>query len=243
MEYETYGYHSSGHLTTPKRTNANIKGVELEISSEHWDDYELNDMLDYMVEAGILSVPYKKGNNIECTTTIEDDGSVFKELIVKAGINSRILKSIKKISSYLYDVCDNDSSTSCHIHLNDNFLRTKGLKSYDIFKTCEYIAPLLFRISERTLGAMEDWAGSQIGDITNINIKQRGAKVDALNGEGESSRYRIVNCRIGRPTTEIRIFSNNCSFNYETIKLYIEFCDVIIEIAEFMKDKNYEEEW
>jgi hypothetical protein len=56
-------------------------------------------------------------------------------------------------------------------------------------------------------------------------------------------RYYILNCRPGKSSAEFRIFSNRCNFHYDTIKLYIEIVDFMIDIAEYMLEKSYKEEY
>lgn len=234
MEHSVYGYHSSKHVTKPRKTNKNIKGLELEIS-----DYDSGWLLDELIEEGVLTAPYnERSNKSSPTIAIENDGSVFKELIFKASCNRTLLKGVKILEDKLNaDIC-NGHGTSCHIHLNNAYLREKDLRAIDITRATEFLAPILYKISGRDRSAMSEWTKSALKDyisIDNSNLYERAKyieDVDAYNG-----RYYIVNpCD---KTTEIRIFSNYYGFNYNYIKMYLECADFIIELAEFMKNKNY----
>lgn len=239
MDYEVYHYHGCKHITRPKRTTGNIKGLELEIS-----DYDASDYLDELVEDNILTIPYNEDEDKEFTICIEDDSSVYKELIFKACCNQTLLKAVKTISNRLGNIVTNSHSTSCHIHINNNFLREKNIRRKDIVKATEFLAPILYEISGRNKSSYEQWAKSGIHhliDITDTNLLKRAELVDEELGT-HNGRYAIVNCG-SENTTEIRIFSNYYNFNYDYIKMYIETVDFIIKLAEKMKYKKYKTEY
>lgn len=245
MQYRAFDWHSGSatRLLRPRSTTGNIKGVELEISGHHRHDQQMNDKLDEMVDKGILTVPnINIGRNIASPTLISNDSSVFKELIIKACSRRPLLQSIKTLSDELSDITNNRRGTSCHIHYNDRYLHTKNLRSYDLFKCAEFLGPILYRISEREEQDCDSYARSYIGELDNPNLYERGKKIDFLTGEGRQSRYSIINCRDGSDTTELRIFSNHCNFDYNTIKFYIDTSDFLVELSEYMINKSYEEE-
>lgn len=238
MDYENYCYHGSKHVTAPRSTTGNIKGLELEIS-----DYDCGDILDEMIEEDILTVPCNENIKKEVTIAVEDDGSVYKELIFKASCNQTLLKGVKKLEEYLNGNVDNGHGTSCHIHLNNKYLETLNLTGRDITKSAEFLAPLLYKISGRTKNSLSDWCQSVLSneiDIDNDNLYDRCQLIDhcITNYNG---RYSLVN--VCDKTTELRIFSNYYNFNYNYIKTYIECCDFIIELATYMKEKNYIDEY
>ena len=237
MRHRNYGYHCSEHVIEPRKTTANIKGVELEIS-----DYDCGEILDDMIERNLLTVPSNESEKKEYTIAIENDSSVYKELIIKACCNDTLFKHFRMLEKELHNEIDNGSGTSCHIHINNDFLQEKNIKQEDIVKATEFLAPLLYTISERSSSAYYDWCHSRIDfNTSEPTLFERVEKVDDIRIDNYCDRYNIVNPK--RKTTEIRIFSNRCGFEYRTLKLYIEMIDFIIEIAEEMKDKLYEEEF
>lgn len=239
MDYRTYGYHCSGHFTQPRRSSGNIKGLELEIS-----DYDCGDLLDELIEENILTVPSNETEDKEFYIAVEDDGSVFKELIFKASCNSTLLKGVKKLSEELHGKIHNGSGTSCHIHINNRYLDSKGISQLDLTKSAEFLAPILYSISGRSSTSMRDWANSIIRheiNIDNVDLFERCKHVDRIDCL-DYERYRIVNVNPCN-TTEIRIFSNRYGFDYDYIKMYLETTDFIMDIAEYMNGKNYVEEY
>lgn len=235
MDYSTYSYHCSKHVTKPRKSNKNIKGLELEIS-----DYDAGCCLDEMVEENLLTVPSNEHVKKEYTIAIEDDGSVYKELIFKASSNRTLLKGVKMLEENLHNEICNSHGTSCHIHINNEFIYDLGLKKHDIVKACEFLAPILYKISGRDDSSMRDWARSALEDnisITNNDLYKRALHVED-NLQTYNGRYAIVNCE-GEYTTEIRIFSNYYNFDYKYIKMYLECVDFIIDLAQIMKGKHY----
>ena len=237
MRYNNYGYHCSEHIIKPRKTTANIKGVELEIS-----DFDCGEILDDMIERNLLTVPSNESEEKEYTIAVENDGSVYKELIIKACCNDSLFKHFRMLEKELHGEIDNGSGTSCHVHINNDFLQEEGIKQEDVVKATEFLAPLLYTISERDSSAYYDWCHSRIDfNTSEPTLFERVERIDDIRIDNYCDRYNIVNPK--RKTTEIRIFSNRCGFEYKTLKLYIEMIDFIIEIAKDMKDKLYGEPW
>lgn len=246
MQHSVFGYHGSKNVTSPRKTTANIKGVELEIGDENCCYDNIHDKLDELIEENLIKAPYNIGedNDLRYTIAIENDGSVFKELILKASCNSTLLQGIKMLEEELSEIVENDHGTSCHIHLNNEYLKTLGLDSDDITKTAEFMAPLLYAISGRNINSLR-WCNSILNsyDIEDFNLYKRAKAIDNIDCI-DNSRYRIVNKGDSNSkTTELRIFSNYYNFNYNYIKLYLEISDLIIEISNKMKNKKYEEQY
>lgn len=239
MEYSTYGYHCSGHVTKPRRTDGNIKGLELEIS-----DFDSGYLLDELIEENILTVPSNEDEPKEYTIAVENDGSVYKELIFKASCNRTLLEGVKVLSEKLNGRIDNGRGTSCHIHFNNRYLDNINVSKLDITKSAEFLAPILFEISGRSFSTMEDWCNSIIRyhvEIDDMDLHKRCRPVDNIDYP-DTGRYRIINVN-PMNTTELRIFSNYYEFDYDYIKMYLETSDFIIELAKYMKDKSYENEY
>lgn len=237
MRHNNYGYHCSEHVIRPRKTTANIKGVELEIS-----DYDCGEILDDMIERNLLTVPSNESEEKEYTITVENDGSVYKELIIKACCNDSLFKHFRMLEEELHGEIDNGSGTSCHVHINNDFLQEEGIRQEDVVKATEFLAPLLYTISERDSSAYYDWCHSRIDfNTSEPTLFERVERIDDIRIDNYCDRYNIVNPK--RKTTEIRIFSNRCGFEYKTLKLYIEMIDFIIEIAKEMRDKLYGEQF
>ena len=239
--YRTYEYHSSGHVTTPKRSCGNIKGLELEISDE-----DSGYLLDELIDDNILTVPHNEGDKKDYTIAIENDGSVYKELVFKASCNRTLLKGVKKLEEKLNGNIYNGHGTSCHIHMNKKYIESLGLTKTDIVKASEFLAPILYDISGRDEPSLH-WCKSRIRNRISINdddLFKRAKIIDEINFEEieRYERYRIINL-CPRNTIELRIFSNYYCFDYNYIKLYIETCDYLITLAEYMKGKKYVEEY
>lgn len=238
MQFRTYGYHSSKHVTKPRNTNFNIKGVELEI-----DDYDCGHILDELIEDNIITVPSnERESNNGIVIACEDDGSVYKELVFKATSNRRILEGVKLLEP-LHDYISNGTGTSCHIHMNRRYIEKRGLSSYDIVKSAEFIAPILYKISGRSYNSYEEWGRSIFEytlEIQSDDLYRRAQLIENKGGDINSydARYRIINLN-PLNTIELRIFSNYYGFDYEYIKMYLETVDFIIDLAEFMVNKDY----
>lgn len=237
MDYSTYGYHDSKHITKPRKSSGNIKGIELEIS-----DYDSGYLLDELIAEDILTAPSNEHRDKEYTISIEDDGSVYKELIFKASCNSTLLKGVKKLSERLHGNITNGHGTSCHIHINNAYFQALGLTRKDIVKSAEFLAPILYRISGRDESSYFDWAPSAIH--TNIEDTDLFKRVNPIETSltTNNGKYSLVNTGPFH-TTEIRIFSNYYNFDYDYIKMYLETVDFIIELAKFMKGKSYIDEY
>lgn len=232
----TFGYHScsAGDLLRPRSTDGNIKGIELEISDSSVRDI-LQDLINenHVIDESNISSAGSK----EYTIIAEDDGSVWVELVFKACNNRTLLQGVKMLSEAFNGEVDNNHETSCHIHLNDRHLSSRGLTKTDIMKATEFLFPILGAISGR--GGDYQWAKPIVS--LDMNLFERCRRIDDL--DCDDYRYhddRYYGCNVTNDnTTEIRIFSNYYNFNYDYIKMYIETADFIIDLAEEMVGKSY----
>ena len=234
MEYRCYSYHSSKHITKPRSCDYNIKGLELEISDENSAE-----ILDTMIENNVLIAPRNENEKHICNVSIEYDGSVYRELIFKACSNKKLLEQVKIISEYLNGNIRNGHSTSAHIHYNKKYLQKRGIDTLDVVKSAEFLAPILYKISGRDENSIR-WAKSIIRyriEIDDDDLYKRASIVDEID-DPYDERYSIINTE-NYKTLELRIFSNYCNFDYKTIKLYLETSDFILDLAEFMHNKSY----
>ena len=232
----TFGYHScsANDLLRPRSTDGNIKGIELEISDSSVRDI-LQDLINegYVIDESNIS----SAGNKDYTIIAEDDGSVWVELVFKACNNRTLLQGVKMLSEAFHGEVDNNNETSCHIHLNNRHLSSRGVTRTDIMKATEFLFPILGAISGRN--GDYQWAKPMVG--LNMNLFERCRRIDDL--DSDDYQYhddRYYGCNVTNSnTTEIRIFSNYYDFNYDYIKMYIETADFIIDLAEEMVGKSY----
>lgn len=232
----TFGYHSctAGDLLRPRSTDGNIKGIELEISDSGVRDI-LQELIDtnYIIDESNIS----SAGNKDYTIIAEDDGSVWVELVFKACNNRTLLQGVQMLSEAFHGEVDNNRETSCHIHLNNRHLSSRGVTKTDIMKATEFLFPILGAISGRD--GDYQWAKPMVS--LDMNLFERCREIDDL--DCDDYRYhddRYYGCNVtNSDTTEIRIFSNYYDFNYDYIKMYIETADFIIDLAEEMLGKSY----
>lgn len=235
--YRAYDYHNAD--TNPvNNEDLNIFGVELEIDNRTDRRAEI---IDNAIENNIITAPTNEGFTRNWKV-IEDDGSVWKEIILNADTFENLLKRIECLNRYGITPAnfENSAGTSCHIHINRQYLEELNISETNIFKMVEFFAPVIFRISGRTLNQFLRWASPRSKFKTlAIDWKARGEHIGHLHRSGE--RYQLLN--LNRfSTVEMRGFSNRCSFDYNTLKFYFEFIEFLISEAVYMKGRYYKEE-
>lgn len=221
--------------------DANIKGIELEIKSNSdyedalynliRDEYLINDY-DYMEQSDDMFLEY--------------DGSVDYEIKMRANKNNVLLRNLKTLNNFGLnpEELTNKSGTSCHIHLNNNYLSSLDLGQLDMVKVGEFFGNILFQISGREMNDYNDWCRSALQsnfsfDILDKDINKKAKLIDNdLLNANIDGKYRMINIEHFH-TTEFRIFSNKCSFDFNTIEMFIGFCDHMIDVADFMNEKRY----
>ena len=241
MDHYAFGYHSSRatEILTPRNSDFNIKGVELEIND---DCLSVREQLDDMIYRHLIYAPNMNGYNAPSPVVICDDSTVYKELIIKACGNRKLMETVRMLDNELGGFVENTSNTSCHVHVNKRYLRKIGIQTKDLFKTAEFFAPILYRISGRDLDTQYDWAKTLIGNIETINLYERAKQVDELEIDNSGAgRYYVLNCKPGHNSAEFRIFSNYCNFDSKMIKLYIDIIDFMMDITKEIN--SYEEQY
>lgn len=242
MYYSSYGYHSSE--TSPiGNTNELIYGVELEIDD---DANNVREILDACIEDNIITAPYNEGET-QNRKTIEEDSSVYREIILNADTQENILNCVKNLNDCGLsgeNVC-NGRGTSCHIHINKRYLQNKGITTTNILKLFELYAPIIYKISFRTSDTFNRWSEPLLNfnyHPLNINWEKRAYKITEFVEPNHNSRYHMVNVT-NHNTIELRAFSNWHNFEYEVIKMYLDFVTFCINQAETMKGKLYKNEY
>ena len=238
MSYiEAFDYQEVDCSPNSELLDENIKGIELEIRTDEPYSAILEELIDTNHLLSATNYDYEKDRG---NMYLEYDGSVDYEIKLQADTNKEDLKMIKILNEYGLnpDYIQNKHGTSCHIHLNNQYLESLGLSNIDIKKSGEFMGEILFAISGRTLNDYGQWAPSCLNCDINDDMLQKAIEIDNFDFSREFTRYQMINCN-SDITTELRIFSNYCNFDYQTIKLFLEFSDHVIDIAEMMKGKKY----
>lgn len=237
MYYEAYGYHS-GNTTPANNEDLNIFGLELEA-----DNYseERAEIFDNCIENDIITVPHNE-HRTQNLKILQNDSSVWKELIFRADTIENLLKRVLKMNDYGVNPSnfENSSGTSAHIHINRDYLYNMGVTSSNMVKMFEFFSPVIYAISGRDKRNFERWAAPtapiQYGFI---DWELRGRQIGNM-CIYDDDRYYLVNLTRSS-TIELRGFSNKCSFDFETIRFYLHFVQFCIDQAEEMRGKLYRE--
>ena len=231
--YSIFNYHGSPTRPIGDEREC-IFGVELEIQ-----DIVDTAIIDNAIDDNILTAPQNE-DETRHKKTIENDGSVFAEVIINADVIPELFDRLECLNNYGFndDNIFNDGGTSCHIHYNRRYLESIGIYEDDMTRIAEFLAPYLFRISGRSYGNFQEWTPSQIGFDPNANIinwRYRAIASDRVNSA--YGRYSIINVENSR-TIELRVFSNESAFHFETISSFILIADYLIQLAKEMKGKQ-----
>lgn len=235
MYYEVYGYHRSPTEPTAEDLNELIFGMELEIDNP---TEQTADLLDFAVESDYLTTPHNE-HRTQRWKCIENDSSVYKEIILSADKKEFMLKRIKNLNNigFVPENMNNSSGTSCHIHINRKYLVEKGIAQNNLFRLFELYTPFIYAISGRNENEFYHWAEPKTPlETNNINWRERAERLAGLTPARD--RYYMVNCT-RNSTIELRAFSNKCGFDYKTIKLYLDFVEFCVHQAESMSHKRY----
>lgn len=239
MIKEVYSYHQAPTAPTGDIDNK-IFGLELEIND---DSQIVRNLLDSAIETNYLTSPENE-HETRGLKTIERDGSVYREIVFPADEIPYLLKRVKNLNNIGIEPnnINNTGGTSAHIHFNRRYLEMNGITETNLFKMLEYLEPVIFAISGRDYSNFQHWSPSALGHETNnINWEARAQRLRSIS-PNHHDRYNMVNCTNSK-TIELRAFSNYCSFDYQTIKLYLEFCDLIIELCDYMIGRYYRHNW
>ncbi len=239
MMYEVFSYHGSNTYPVGNIED-NIFGIELEI-----DDFSETtaEILDMMIEDDILTSPENE-HRTRNLKKIERDSSVYREIILRADTIENIKERLTVLDDYLCGAIDNSTGTSCHIHMNRNYLEDMGITERNIFKMFEFFAPVIYKISGRSRSSMAEWAEPRshvnFRDLSCIDWEMRAENLQGL--RPSSGRYTMVNCT-NPATIELRAFSNYYCFDSRYTVCYLEFVNLCISLAQYMVGKYYNKEY
>jgi hypothetical protein len=234
MSYENELYydawsHSSANTEPAGNTDENILGLELEIAEVY--DYS---GLNQMIEDGYIET--SDGNDANIQLEVEDDGNIEYEVIFNADTKENILNRLSRFNRYYHEFYTFEGC-SAHIHLNRKYLNQCGLWESDILKAAESITPILYAISGRDSTYLNRWCNPLIS-ISEYSFLERFKHIDNVTAD-YGDRYHVLNC-CNRRTLELRIFSNNCNFDYNTINMFLSVAsELLINIALIMKNRSY----
>lgn len=241
MDYDCFSYHCSKHIVRPddKKLDKNIKGLELEIS-----DWRCGVNLENLIYDGYIVCPENEDeiDIKEQNIAVEYDSSVEWELIFKADTIRPLMSRIKDINMELNpETVNNHRGTSAHIHMNRQYLENEDIYAMDMLKAGEWSSFQAFLISGRDPEKMQSWCRSILPCEIDANLLEKSKLVDRLN-DISYNRYNLMNFN-NSATIEYRLFSNYCNFDYKTIKMYIEYTDMLAELAKTMQGQSYTSEF
>ena len=256
-----FGYSGSGRYTNPipSKSDKNIKGLELEVDGlqheyeyDSWDDpiydecYLSEDDPSYngfiaLIRAGTLltqDTVHKAKRDYNAAITY--DRSVSCEITLQANQERNIMKKVSAIRQYLNNsVLNNSYGTSCHIHNNMQYIRNQGANLLEMQRASEFLAPILFKISGRDFTQYQNWCHTRCpSNILEDNMMTFARNADRLY-EADTQTHKLICNGEHSYSAEMRIFSNHENFDYNLIKIYIEFCDLIIQMASEMRGCSY----
>ena len=254
---DLYGYHSSSpsFLIRPEsnKRDKNIFGLELECND--WDAWS---GFTELVYSNIVAIPYNEDEYIRKHLNIvgEEDCTAEFELVFQAERPRNLLLGLKAVNSELnpYTVCNGNGGvetgddSSAHIHINNRYLENKGIDYAYIAQMAELLAPALFTMSGRVDNDESlYWGDSLLNKQNKCHILAHPSKrarilsrysLRELTKHHHHERYIMVNTPTGHDTTELRIFSNTCSFDYNRIHLFLDTANFLIDMAD--KYQSYE---
>lgn len=252
--YDLYG--SAPHYMVAPEENKrdkNIFGLELECN-----DYNAWPEFSQLVYDDIIGIPHNEDSYTRKHVYIsgQEDCTAQFELVFQAERPRNLLLGLKAVNTELNpdtvynkngegecdgdceycDGCDErvEEDSSAHIHINNRYLENKGISYEKVSEFGELIAPALYTMSGReNTGQSLGWAKSRL----RCGILDHPAKraQEILNRSGNlvgGSRYHLVNTPTGHGTTELRIFSNTCSFDYDRIHLFIDTANFLIDVTD-----------
>lgn len=232
------------------KKDKNIKGIEFEINdpNESKVDKYIDRLVDNKVICSFDMMHEYRRKFTNCIWTY--DGTVNHELVLQAELPRNLGLKIKTLNEYLNPTnIQNVYGTSVHIHMNNQYLRNLGLNDLDMIKAGECISSTLLAISGRQKQyELDKWVKTRIGYSHKMPIIQRSQYIDDIEIDDyrdyshESGHYMMINVE-SDATTELRMFSNYCNFDYNRIKVFLETCDMLQEIALSMQGLNYKDNY
>lgn len=252
---------SPSYMNEPEanKRDKRIFGLELEANDRNsWSNFSR------VVDDNIICIPHNRDayNRKYTHALAKPDCTAEYEIVMQAERPRNILLKLKQINKYLNPETTHNHSAgeeyrndcSAHIHINNRYLHSKGISVGTMIGISEILAPYLYVMSGRVHSVTNSikWAHSLLEyknkcDIfTHPSIRARILD-DIVNEEDlvdyASYRYYIMNAPTSHGTSELRIFTNKCSFDYNRIKLFIETADFLIDLADNYEGMTYTESY
>ena len=257
---DLYSYHSSTpeFLIEPEnnKRDKNIFGLELECNDENvWSEFS------DLVHDNIVAIPYNEDEYIRKHTNIigEEDSTAEFELVFQAERPRNLLLGLKAVNTQLKPgiVCNGNGGedavddSSAHIHINNIYLDNKGIETGYIAQFAELLAPAFFTMSGRIdNGDSLYWGNSLLTKRGKCHILAHPSKRAAILSDYtpyeltkpyHGERYVMINTPTQHDTTELRIFSNTCSFDYDRIHLFLDTANFLIEVTDKYQSYDIQE--
>lgn len=254
-EYTTKEHYSSSIMgPAPGDEDKNTKGTEWEINGVNDSNRrQLRSTLLTLLKANKLianeNMDMAKGRY----GTLQSDCTVYCEIASRAMTQRSLLFLLKEFNraGLNPETLNNNSGTSCHIHNNLQYIENQGSSKKEMVRAAEFLLPILYPISGRTFDKYIRWSRSvfetdgrwtsQDSSVFRNSLLEMANRVDNFSRLSDT-RYNICNTQNSK-TVEMRIFTNSHNFSYDMTKLYIEFCDLAIDISAYMRDKSYVKEY
>lgn len=234
--WDHYRDDKSNSAPVAEDLNGQIVGLELEIASVY--DY---DAFNNAIENGVLETEDSARANIQLE--YEAQSNVEFECVFNADVPANIMARLRELNRYIAGEYSNHRETSAHVHINRAYIENVlDLDPIEYYMAAESIAPLIYKLSGRSIETWNRWTASNVS--INENFINRFQLIDGIEPRtredyGGDARYELCNMQNNK-TIEIRGFSNYYEGNEELIGLYIDIvADLIPEIALNMQGKAY----
>lgn len=248
------------------KKDKNIFGMELECNdTDAW--YPFSEL----VEQNIVIIPYNEDEawREHVYMSAEEDCTAEFEIVFQAERPRNLLLGLKALNTELnpstvYNGHGNgfntDDDTSAHIHLNNIYLRNKGIRPSAIAVITELLGAAIFTMSGRIRHSDSmGWSRSFLDNRGRCDIlahpRKKAEELAKYNPieltkrttgnphGGHSDRYLMVNTPTSHDTTELRIFSNLCSYDYDRIHLFLDTANFLIDVADNYQEIPIKECW
>ena len=247
---DLYDGNEPGYMVRPEenKKDKNIFGLELECN-----DYDAWSPFSTLVHNDIIAIPYNEDRYRRHNLYMigKEDCTAQFEIVMQAERPRNLLLGLRALNSELnpdtvingQGGIDTSDDSSAHIHINNRYLENQGISYEHLAQIAELLAPALFTMSGRVdNGDSLGWARSSLSQCNILAHPSRRAHILSQKNPRELTinhhhhRYRMVNTPTGHNTTELRIFSNTCSFDYKRIHLFLDTANLLIDLTDKYQD-------
>lgn len=235
-------------LPQENKRDKNIFGVELEVNDrESWGAFT------EAVDNNVICIPHNLDEYKRKYThaIVKPDCTAEYEVILQAERPRNLLLKLKQMNEFLSPETVHNltagehnyrNDCSAHIHFNNRYINKIGVRYSELVRVTELLAPYLYLLSGRDYNQIgsKQWARSYLDDHGHCDVyahpKIRAEYLDDISDERltydwHGERYYIMNTPTSHGTSELRFFTNKCSFDYNRIKIFIEISEFLIDTA------------